>query len=636
MLQTKSFRSSVRTLVRCGLVLLLSSTVGCHEEAIPTSTRRNPLQTPDAQGSTDLRQGLDILRRVSEFNPTQAHQQILTHFQQWLSKQPTDTNWQPDEWVNRIPDRYQGMVSTESLSRLTLEPYDAQVLQEATWLRDIARTAVSSGTLTPSVRRLLGEKPATDLQQATLLAEWVVTNLQLDETVTQQSQHRLNSDVLLYPWESILLGRGTAAERTLVFIMLGRQLNLPIVALAINSSGPKGTFDWLPALISNGQLYLFEMRLGTPVPNADRNGIATLADLQAHPEWLETLEVFPDFPYPVEAEDLQHVVAMIDAPPHALSRRMALLEGALSGDNSLSLTVSPSKMAQQLADVAGLQGVAIWPQIFQIFASRNRLQSDRTAMMSFALEHSLFDQDRTPLYAARTLHFRGQLDNTDDQLGARVMYLESRRPDGEIRQLVTMALNGQPKPDGSAPTPEELERNKAAAANLNYLLRRTKQNASYWLGTMALDQGKYDVAIDFLEKRVLAGDPATMWQSGATFNLGRAYEAQGRLESNTEWLNKAIEVYRSDRDSASAAADFWHAQQLEREFNLAASDQTEASETAEPTASDRADSHVTQSATDKAASENSPRDESTSAEATDSRADESPPSESTPNESSGN
>jgi hypothetical protein len=43
-------------------ILLAVVCAGCHE-ATPTSTRPNPILTPDAQGSSDLQQGLDFLNR---------------------------------------------------------------------------------------------------------------------------------------------------------------------------------------------------------------------------------------------------------------------------------------------------------------------------------------------------------------------------------------------------------------------------------------------------------------------------------------------------------------------------------------------------------------------------------------------
>ena len=581
-----------RSLLLCflGLGGLLA---GC-EESAPTSTRRNPIQTPDAQGNTDQQQGLDFLRRSSEFDPKQVHRKILFHFQQWLSKQTPDANWKPDEWAQRVPQRYQPMVGLESLSSLTLEPYDAQILQEASWLRDIARSSVRVNQLTPATQAILGDNPAADLIQTARLFEWTLSNLQLDADVTPGSTTRFNCDVLLYPWEAILLGRGTVAERSLVFIMLARQLNLPVVMLGVQTEDPATVRDWLPALLSGGQLYLFDMRLGTPVPGLGGNHVATLSELQANPQLLEQLEVFPDFPYVTKPADLDHVVALIDASPQSLSHRMQLLESGLSGDSSLALTTRPSHVAAQLASISGLKQIGAWTQSFDIFASRGRLQSDRTAVMSFALEHSLFDQNRTPLFAARTLHFRGQFENTDEQVGARAMYLESRIPDRDIQKLAMAALqnrpsHGGPPDENSEQEIQDAENAQQAAANIVYLLRRTKQNASYWLGTLAMDLGNYDVAVDFFQKRVLEGDSMTIWTSGATFNMGRSLEALCRSESATALLEKAVKVFRSDLDSPSAAACHWHALRIQQQLSPSSSTSTPVNaETAESAASENA------------------------------------------------
>ena len=65
----------------------------------------------------------------------------------------------------------------------------------------------------------------------------------------------------------------------------------------------------------------------------------------------------------------------------------------------------------------GVQGVGIWTLPYDGFVVRNRLQQNNMAVVSLALEHSLFDR-QTPLASARILHFRGQYDSDDDRPGA--------------------------------------------------------------------------------------------------------------------------------------------------------------------------------------------------------------------------
>ena len=54
-----------------------------------------------------------------------------------------------------------------------------------------------------------------------------------------------------------------------------------------------------------------------------------------------------------------------------------------------------------------------------------------------------------------------------------------------------------------------------------------KQYASYWLGIIQLEQGKYEVAISWLQRTLDDGSDNPFFQ-GAHYNLGRCYEALGQ------------------------------------------------------------------------------------------------------------
>ena len=299
---------------------------------------------------------------------------------------------------------------------------------------------------------------SSELQHALVLFDWTVRHLQLDNEVSLNGLPRLNSNVILYAWENLMMGRGTMAEKSRVFLLLARQLGLPVVILAIDRpDDDEPARPWLPALLHQGELYLFDMRLGIPVPGPVERGIACLSEVLADPTLLDSLEVFPDFLYPVDADDLNHVVALIDATPAFLSERMQILEGGLVGDQKTVLTTSPTPLASTLRGCDGIQAVAIWTLPYQGFAIRSQLQANPTGVVALALEHSLFDR-RTPLLPARVMQFRGQLENTEDRPGARTLYLECRAPDEQIRQLTQIPLPTSPGPEQEAPSPEAQRR----------------------------------------------------------------------------------------------------------------------------------------------------------------------------------
>ena len=168
---------------------------------------------------------------------------------------------------------------------------------------------------------------ADQLRRVVKLFDWTVRNLQLDrqrwidlpqDLITESTGERIRE--IRYAWENLTTGHATAEERARVFILLGRQLGIPIVALAIDEDdGPQ---FWLTAAKIEDRLYLFDPRLGLPLPGPDGAGVASLQQVRQSPELLRQLDI-EAHTYPVRSEQLQYVSALIDATPAYLSQRHA-------------------------------------------------------------------------------------------------------------------------------------------------------------------------------------------------------------------------------------------------------------------------------------------------------------------------
>src|SRR6185312_8442319 len=63
----------------------------------------------------------------------------------------------------------------------------------------------------------------------------------------------------------------------------------------------------------------------------------------------------------------------------------------------------------------------------------------------------------------------------------------------------------------------------------------SKLSAAYWVGLMSFDDSKFSVAQSWLSRPELtaAGSP---WAFGATYNLARALEAQGKFDEAASLL----------------------------------------------------------------------------------------------------
>ena len=68
--------------------------------------------------------------------------------------------------------------------------------------------------------------------------------------------------------------------------------------------------------------------------------------------------------------------------------------------------------------------------------------------------------------------------------------------------------------------------------------QRAKADASYWIGLLSYDLGKYRPAEDWLARRTLDAQPQGFWKAGAQYNLARTYEATGKLREAIRLLRK--------------------------------------------------------------------------------------------------
>src|SRR5205809_3540418 len=115
-----------------------------------------------------------------------------------------------------------------------------------------------------------------------------------------------------------------------VFAALVQQLELDdcVIAIAGNDGTPR---PWLAGVLNRvkdgHEVYLFDCRLGLPVPGPKGSGIATLAQLKSDPKLLDAFKVPDDAcKYDVDAEQLKNTEILVMAPLPALSARMRFLE----------------------------------------------------------------------------------------------------------------------------------------------------------------------------------------------------------------------------------------------------------------------------------------------------------------------
>jgi len=448
--------------------------------------------------------------------------QVLAWLNQWIRQTETPAGWKPDPLLETLPAELTAdkqLAELISPRALTVKSFtaseggegatipkkssDGRVLQEAVWLRDIARWAHGSGF--------------DDLSRATTLFDWTIRNVDLLPDGAAPAYR---------PWHVLAHGHGTAEQRAWVFAQLCRQQGLDVVMLGVPASNPEGDKSsngsgtyWLAALFSKGQLFLFDTRLGLPIPAADGKGVATLEQAMQDDSILRKLDL-DGMPYPVTADALKNSKFYIVADPFELSTRAMQVEAALSGDDHVTLTVKPSEIAAKLKAIPGVGSVAIWDLPFRTL--RDQLNLGKSARHGEALAFEPFAV-RPALWKARARQFQGRRKANADAGG------DAGNDHQDARRLY-MSRSVRPTAAKIAATESIDEQRIDAAAKLN---------ATYWLGLLSFDDGKPEVAADWLSRAELIA-PNSPWIHGAKYNLARSLEAQGKLE-------EAINLLENDK-----------------------------------------------------------------------------------------
>lgn len=478
--------------LRLALALCLAGVLlGCVERGTESDPRgagdRSAMTDPDLRHDL-LAFAIDNLDHLEEFDSQAILSRIVDRLNEWMGLQQLSGDWQPDPIVQTLPARWRELPEVAHLADLTFSQADGSHLQEVVWLRNVALAAQ-------------GEE-FDDLSRATNLFDWIVRNVQLEASQSSPAQF------IRVPGQTLLLGRGDALARAWLFVALARQAQLEVVILGFaNPEQSEEVRFWLPALLSEGELYLYDTRLGLPLPGPDGQGVATLSQVVADEQLLRQLDVDSEHPYPVTSDDLQHVVALVDASPQYLSRRMEVFENHLAGAQKLALTIHPQALMQRVGEVPHVTEARVWKLPYEALIERSQLtREQQQAMMQELLPFQM-----PALWNGRIQHLKGEYTGEES---ANQFYQIARPRDAEIEAQV---------PEMQA----------------QMVLKSAKRNASYWLGLVAFERGLYEPAIEHFTKRTLEATPGGPWTYGARYNLARAYEAEGRLE-------EAIQLYEAD------------------------------------------------------------------------------------------
>lgn len=437
--------------------------------------------------------------------------QIRDWLNQWIRQSNPPSEWKREPLLDSLPKdllavkEIKAVLSAENLAAKSFETHDSRIVQEAVWLRDISRWAHGEAF--------------DDVGRALALFDWTVRNIQL-ENDADAVPHR--------PWHTLLYGRGSADQRAWVFAGLCRQQGLNVVILGIplakptdgaaaDSAKTAGDTYWLAALLADNKFYLFDPRLGLAIPGPEGKGVATLEQVSNDDALLRKMDV-EGFPYPLTAELAKNAQVFIIADPFELSRRASQLEASLTGEDHLVLSVKTGELTSQLKAVPGVTTVALWEVPFRTLQGQLTLGKEARTNEALAFEPFAV---RPTLWKARVRHFQGRrkaattadADEINDHEEAVRLYMsKSVRPTD--REIAASPSDGEQRVE-----------------------RVAKTNATYWLGLVTYDDGKFGVAAHWFQ-RPEAAKADSVWATGAKYNLARSLEAEQKYEEAATILEK--------------------------------------------------------------------------------------------------
>ncbi len=311
------------------------------------------------------------------------------------------------------------------------------------------------------------------------------------------------------------LGDGEWAERSWVFMALCRQIGVDAGLVILRPPGREEPLPWLCGVLVEGQVYLFDARIGMPIPAPDGRGVATLELAAAHPDVLARLELPGQSTYGVTHADLAGKVGLlIDPSLSFLTPRMRALQTRLASKNRMTVYRDPIEQRDAWLAALGSRAdtVAFWAVPLKV---ESRLFNEPGYVAASLYPLRLFDPARfLPMLTARLKQLRGDLP-------------------GAMESYAKFRFSPRPTLSDPAKTPMPAP-----------IQRGQDLYATEFLAFCHLDQA-HPAPSRFLFEQALALidrpgegplDPPIRW--GTQANLGRLAEEQGDLPAALDYYNR--------------------------------------------------------------------------------------------------
>ena len=381
-------------------VAFLFSVAGCER---PEDPMLKVLESTTSRTRVDdLSRTMDFVFSERQFDQTEFNNTVSLGLNRWAnysSDQFDNSKWKKDDTLTELLTPYQDLPAVSRMADSTFLADDAQFLQSAAWLDQIKTRVQEDPHLGQyELYRLMADRyePGEDekapvdaviaklnpdlsaedakkLSLAIQLFDWVTRNIQLDETPTYTEEEieeqqladgdSLPAKGLVSPgakraaWQMLMFARGDYVEKAKLYMQLCHQAELPAVMFG---TGDDAT-PWAVGVLIGKDWFLFDTRLGLPIPGADNSSVATLADVKSDASILSKLDLgvkeslADDTKYWVTESDIEKLTGLVYWNPQSASNRISVLQNGLVGDQRMTLVARADELMAKLPEIENVE-----------------------------------------------------------------------------------------------------------------------------------------------------------------------------------------------------------------------------------------------------------------------------------------
>lgn len=546
---------------------VLFSLAGCENQARRKAQEIQGKKAQQKENRDSIREAFRYLPQLVRLDRTTALKEIRYQLNNWATSVSTPPEWQSPGLLDSIAPSLLTIDFATRMKSLDFGEPECDYLLQCQMLTEVARWVLQTPYrdqlylewLQGKQKELTSEQ-AMQLETTLKLFDWTVCNIGLEgqpkdvERLVTNPDLPISDDSIIcrqLPWQTMMFGRGDRWQRARVFTQLlftqgvdALVLALPSLTGAVENASIR---PWCLGIPIGDEIYLFEPQWGLPIPSQRDNGIATLREVKSNPTVLRRAKIPGLFEYPVEPKDLENLIALIDCEPFAVGRAMYTLQKSLTGENRIRISSDASELENRIKKLDDSLSIRLWnvPWLCYVYSGsvRSRLGEQSPFSMQYMEAYGAFITD-TPISRARLLYFKGKFESTLDEVGALRTYMDLRIDEQTLKELMvdraTQQEFGIVKGDF-----ESMESYQFRLLQAQNYFRKAKFDVAVFLGMANIYRGKFDTAIDWLQKRTLDLKGTEKWHAHAHYLLGRAYE-------DSKDVKKAAEEFKYENSPQAA------------------------------------------------------------------------------------